>query len=121
MSGDFVRQINEADEHEHHHEFEKSSSSFAYFNCDDRSGFVRKVLGILTFQLGITFGMALLSSSNDSFAAFVLSPWTLVMAVVLLIPTMIALFFCSTFVPLNYILLLVFTLAESILVSSVSA
>ena len=121
MSGDYVRQINEIDHHEYHHETSYKSSKYAIFDCDDRSGFVRKVLGILSFQLGITFGMAFLSSSNETIGAIVSSPWSIVVAMLLLIPTIIALFFFSTVVPLNYLLLLGFTFGESILVSSVSA
>ncbi len=38
-----------------------------YFGCDEQSGFIRKVLGIVSAQLGFTLGMAWLSSYSEGF------------------------------------------------------
>jgi hypothetical protein len=39
-----------------------------YFECDERCGFIRKVLGIVSTQLGFTLAMAWLSSNSEGLA-----------------------------------------------------
>ena len=80
---------------------------------------MRKVLGIVFFQMVFTLSMALYSSFNESFASIVRNPATLVCAVILLFLSMITLLCCdlTRAVPANYFLLFLFTLSQSVLVS----
>lgn len=86
-------------------------------------GFIRKVLGIVFFQLLFTFSLVLYAAFNPSFASSVQSTTVLVTAFVMLIFTTLALFLSglSRTVPFNYLALLVFTLCEALIVSSVSS
>jgi protein lifeguard len=80
---------------------------------------LRKVLGIVFFQMVFTLSMALYSSFNDSFASIVRNPATLISAVLLLFLSMTTLLCCdlTRAVPANYFLLFLFTLSQSVLVS----
>ena len=86
-----------------------------------RLGFIRKVLGILSSQLLLTVFLCLLSMSSTAFLEFQLAHSGIFMVCLLgtiVIPcSMIC--FESTYrkVPTNYIILFIFTLFESYLVS----
>ena len=70
-----------------------------------------------------TFGMALLSSISTGFGAFVGSLPMLIFGIILYFVAFLALL-CGNLtkkVPINYILLFVFTLGESIVVAAMTA
>lgn len=94
---------------------------------DSRLGFVRKVYAILSAQLFVTFGTVLYFSTHKSqVIPLILSPGGKAAAMA----SMVAAFFCPLLFqmrpslqekkPTNFILLSVFTLAESLLVGMIS-
>ncbi|TNV76625.1 hypothetical protein FGO68_gene17586 [Halteria grandinella] len=91
----------------------------AQFERDIRVGFVRKVLGIVGFQLLLTFVIAYKSSADADFATIVRNPLTIIFAVFLVFFSLSALMCCGLTkqVPVNYLLLGLFTLGESLLLS----
>ena len=102
-----------------------SSKPFNYKDENIRSGFIRKVYLILSTQLIITFLFILISFNVKSFREFQrANTWLLWVSIVLTIVLMYALGCYKEIarkVPLNYILLLIFTLAESYVVSFISS
>ena len=92
-----------------------------YWDNEMRIGFIRKVYGILSFQLLITFSMVVLSCTSKSFSNFQVQNTAIffLCLVVSLITSITLICFRSIArsTPLNYILLGVFTLCESYLVS----
>ena len=60
---------------------------------DNHVGFVRKVLGIVSAQMMITFLCAIASSYNPDVGAFFRSPITQIVSLVILCPAMCTLFF----------------------------
>jgi hypothetical protein len=80
------------------------------FDRDVRVGFIRKVLGIVAFQMAMTLSMVVYTSKNDDFTALVRNPATIIFAVILLFLTLSALMCCqlTKTVPTNYILLFFF-------------
>ena len=91
---------------------------------DDQMSFVRKVLGIVTAQMTLTFSMAVASSKYPEFGRFMRDPMLLTLSITAGIMSMIVLF-CSKHarmsVPLNYGLLFVFTWMESMIVAETTA
>lgn len=93
------------------------------FTRDVRVGFVRKVLGIVSFQLLFTLSMVIYSGSTPSFEAFIKNPLILAFGIILsLVPSM-SLLCCNLtrIVPINYIMLFLFTLGESIMVTYITS
>lgn len=91
------------------------------FDLQLRLGFIRKVYGILSAQLLVTFFMVCLSMTT-AFGTFQKqTPGLMILAMVGAIATMIMLMCCSGYVrqvPTNYIVLAVFTVCEAYLVSA---
>lgn len=90
-----------------------------------RLGFIRKVYLILSAQLLITFFFVLIAFLSDSFQQFQRdNVWLVIVCAVVTLITIYALA-CyrkiARSVPINYILLLVFTLAESYIVSYIAS
>lgn len=90
---------------------------------NDRIMFVRKVYSILAVQLSITTLFIVAVQTNKSFRGFMLgSPGVAIGMAVLSIVTCCAIICCfGRTVPINYILLLVFTIAESYGVAGITA
>lgn len=97
--------------------FENAFSSKAI-----RMGFIRKVYGILSVQLAITFGFVLALAGNESAKQWTQrNSWLLFVALAVVFVTMIMLACCGDMArktPHNYICLFIFTLAESFLVGT---
>ena len=90
----------------------------------DKMRFVRKVYSILAAQLSITFVMILLVQVNDSFKFFIYSQSGLPLLItccVLSIVTMFMIVCCfGKSFPVNYFLLLIFTLSESYMIAGIT-
>lgn len=90
-----------------------------------RLGFIRKVYGILSMQLAVTLLFTLVFTLSDRVKTFVFDhPGFIWSAYAITLATIIALACCGNLrreYPTNYILLTVFTLAESYLVGCISA
>ena len=119
--------IGEAHDEHHHAASEHGSAkeepaqhleSKLYQNS--RQGFVKKVYSILCFQLVITAIFVIFSVKSVSFAMFLITHPVLLIITALVSIICIYALACysqvSRSVPINYILLLVFTLCESYLV-----
>ena len=87
---------------------------------ETRFGFIRKVYGILSVQLSITAGFCLAAMYVEWIQKLVMSPALIVCVVVLYIVSICALLCCGLDrkVPVNYALLLVFTVCVSWLVAT---
>jgi len=89
-----------------------------------RLGFIRKVYGIIFFQLLISTGVIYFSITSKFFYQFILSnPSMIYLCFTGVLLTEIPILCCQSVaqkVPLNYILLLIFTLCESYLVASIT-
>eukprot|EP00915_Cephaloidophora_sp_WS-2016_P011160 GHVH01016458.1.p1 GENE.GHVH01016458.1~~GHVH01016458.1.p1 ORF type:complete len:242 (-),score=31.82 GHVH01016458.1:79-804(-) len=83
-----------------------------------RNGFIRKVLAITSTQLLLTSAVTASAMFNERTRFFILQPAVMIGSLIALIAASMALF-CgqSKKYPLNYFLLLIFTLAESVTVS----
>lgn len=90
-----------------------------------RMGFIRKVYSILSVQLAITAAATVAVLTSDKLKLWLYSnPWILIVSMILSIICIYALGCYRTLartVPINYILLGIFTLAESILVAAISS
>ena len=88
-----------------------------------RVGFIRKVLGIVSCQLLFSLSLVLYAAFSPSFEVFIKNPFIAIMAFFLCIVPLMSLLCCNLtrIVPINYMLLFLFTLGESILVSYVSS
>jgi len=90
----------------------------------DQVSFVRKVLGIVCAQMCTTFGFAVASSFYPEVGRFCQDPIMLGCSFIIMIPVLCALF-CSRglreTVPINYALLGIFTICESVSVGSLTA
>jgi hypothetical protein len=87
-----------------------------------RIGFIRKVYGILSFQLSFTLLFSIFAMMIPSLATFLQqSSGLLILASVLSIAILIPLLCCKEFarqVPTNYILLSIFTICEAYMVAT---
>ncbi|XP_046920356.1 glutamate NMDA receptor-associated protein 1 lifeguard isoform X2 [Dermatophagoides farinae] len=85
-----------------------------------RLGFIRKVYGILSVQLAITFGFVFAISGSDKAQEWTRqNSWLMFVALAVVLVTMITLACCGDMArktPHNYICLFLFTLAQSFLV-----
>eukprot|EP01022_Parablepharisma_sp_SALTPOND_P029174 TRINITY_DN72726_c0_g1_i1.p1 TRINITY_DN72726_c0_g1~~TRINITY_DN72726_c0_g1_i1.p1 ORF type:complete len:513 (+),score=27.73 TRINITY_DN72726_c0_g1_i1:86-1540(+) len=88
---------------------------------DERSGFLRKVYGIVTMQLAVTFGLAYLASVSPEFASFACHIATVIVCIVIFITCMIAACCLKNKVPYNYIALFMFTIAMGLLLANLTA
>ena len=86
-----------------------------------RLGFIRKVYSILSVQLVFTCCFCLLAMNSPMFASLFINPTVLIAAIVGYICSICALACCrmDTKVPINFILLGIFTLCTSTLVACV--
>jgi FtsH-binding integral membrane protein len=97
---------------------------FKYEAEDLRMGFIRKVYLILTAQLTLSAIMIGVSVYNDDYKNFMkANPWLIIVCAVVSIVTLYSLV-CYTSVsrkiPLNYILLFLFTVCEAYMTSSIT-
>lgn len=94
-------------------------------NNNDRNGFIRKVYAILSMQLSITTFITGLAVGIEGFRNWMqVNYWFVLLWAVISIITIFALVCCKNNarrVPTNYILLGIFTLAESFLVANFAA
>lgn len=92
-----------------------------YWDTQVRLGFIRKVYGILSVQLTFTFLMCLVSHLSQSFNMFqIANPGFLWISLIGTVVTMICIMCFRSLarnVPTNYILLGIFTLCESYMIS----
>ena len=101
----------------------KIENNGTYAIMNPRQGLIRKVYGILCCQLLLTVLICLLPMYSASFFAFMLSNAgmaLLICAFVMTIVVAIMLFCCFGFarqVPINYVLLTIFTMCEAYMVS----
>ncbi|RWS12393.1 lifeguard-like protein [Dinothrombium tinctorium] len=89
-----------------------------------RLGFIRKVYGILSVQLFISFAFVLIPTVNEHVALFARNnPWLLILSLVIAFGSMITLACCEVHrsFPTNFICLGLFTLAESFMLMAVGA
>ena len=88
-------------------------------------GFIRKVYSILAFQLVFTALMTVVVLTNDSFKMWLYTnPWVLILSSIITVVLIYAIGCYRSVarsVPLNYILLAIFTVCESLLVASISS
>lgn len=98
---------------------------FGFSDQSIRRGFIRKVYSILTVQLLITAGFISFFVFHKPAAAYARSHfWLFIVALIVLIATMIALACCGEVrrkAPMNFILLGLFTVAESFMLGLVSS
>ena len=87
---------------------------------DEKEGYLRKVYGIVTFQLAISFGLAYLASAYEPFGTFCLNPATIITAFVVFIVSLISSLCVKNKVPFNYIALLCFTVSMGLLLSTLT-
>lgn len=94
-------------------------------NTNVRLGFIRKVYAILSLLLLITFVFCIVARFSDEYVAYMQrEPWVVVVASVLVIVLLYTLGCWKTAartVPWNYMLLILFALAQSVLVSYAAA
>lgn len=101
----------------------KIDSNDTFSKMNPRIGFVRKVYGILSCQLLLTVLICLIPMYSNSFKNFMISNSGLALLIIAIVMTFvitILLFCCFGFarrVPINYILLTLFTLCEAYLIS----
>ena len=88
---------------------------------DEKQGFVRKVMGIVTSQLFVTFLGAFIASVSADFGSFCQNPATMTFSLVGLIAGMLFALCLGRKVPWDYLGLLLFTLSMSLLLSAVTA
>lgn len=90
-----------------------------------RLGFVRKVYGILCFQLLLTTLICVISMVSDSFARFQFENYGLMIATCVLSFVIMIAIVCfksvARTVPTNYICLIIFTLCEAYMISFICA
>jgi FtsH-binding integral membrane protein len=104
---------------------EKENEIKAEIDINLRLGFIRKVYGILSVQLLITSLFTLICMSSDSLKLFLLNHVSLFYIIVFFEIIISFVILCirgiSRNVPWNYIILLLFTLAESYIVGFICA
>ncbi len=88
---------------------------------DEQKGYMRKVYGIVTLQLFITFSLAYLASLEPAFGRFCMHPATMIVSFIFLLAGMITALFCHNRVPYNYVALITFTTAMGLIVSACTA
>jgi protein lifeguard len=111
-----------------HADVEKGDTSDVHWQFAERAvrtGFVRKVFGLLGLQLALTAAVASVFVCSASAKAFISSkPWLLMASMITSLVIVVVLSFSESArrsYPKNMVLLFAFTLAESILVGAISA
>ncbi|XP_014235708.1 protein lifeguard 1 isoform X1 [Trichogramma pretiosum] len=98
---------------------------FAFNDVSIRQGFIRKVYSILMLQLLITFGMVALFSFNANAKQFALQHTEIVWICMIVTFVLLIAMACCTNVrrqaPMNFIFLMIFTIAEAVLLGFVSS
>ena len=94
-------------------------------NLSIRLGFIRKVYGILSIQLLITTILCLIAMISKSYQSFLINNISLAYLMIFFTIILPIIIICCpdtmSKVPMNYIILLLFTIAESYLVSFICA
>jgi len=99
-------------------------SDLKQYEQEEHIGFIRKVLGIVTIQMGVTFLFCVISSLNDKAGAFFKHPLTLILSFILLIFCVCAIAASKKnrrTVPLNYFLLAGATVGETCFLAATAA
>lgn len=121
-STDYVLIRDDQHSHNHHEDDGYKHPQDMVFLHDTRLGFLKKVYGILSFQLALTVVACILIASSESLALFFLNPIILILSFVVQLSVLIPLL-CSKklarTVPTNYILLGIFTFAQAIFIGAV--
>ncbi|KAG5860885.1 Protein lifeguard 1, partial [Gonioctena quinquepunctata] len=103
----------------------KLAESFNFDNASIRRGFIRKVYAILSVQLGITLSVICWFLFDRTTQEFVqANPLLLIIWTVIVFVSLIFLACCGDLrrkAPLNYILLILFTVAESFTVGTLTS
>ena len=106
------------------YEDEQDSCIFEFDKPEVRMPFIRKVYAILSVQLIFSAGLVALSVFNNDYRDFVMAyPVVLFTAIILSIILMYALVcykVCARKVPLNFILLSLFTVCEAYMISAIT-
>ena len=95
-----------------------------HYEREEHIGYVRKVLGIVAFQMAFTFLLCIMSSAFTSVGNFFKHPLTLILSLALLIGCVCTITISKekrTTVPLNYILLAGATLGETTFLAATAA
>lgn len=96
-----------------------------FYDGEDRLNFVRKVYSILGVQILITALITLIPMTNEKAAIWMHDNWGLLLAccigTIVISCAMVCFIQLTRQVPINYILLLLFTVLEAYLVASVAA
>jgi FtsH-binding integral membrane protein len=100
---------------------ESAMRSVATTHKDEKEGFLRKVFGIVSFQLVITFIIAFGASASENFGSFCSHPATIIFSLLLLIVGMVCALIFKDKVPWNYCGLISFTVGESFIIASSTA
>ena len=98
-----------------------SSPDYSPMGDDEKEGFVKKVYGIVTIQLTITFLIVYLASAWTPFGNFCTTVPVLVFAIIGFICFLIMAMCVANKVPWNYVALFGFTFSMSFLLSSITA
>ena len=101
-------------------------NGFSKFNDqEDRLNFVRKVYGILGFQLALSAAIVSIPISNDHARYWISDHWGLMVAAmvtaVVVSCTMICCLQLTRVVPINYVLMTIFTVCEAYMLAGVAA
>ncbi|MFH4976454.1 hypothetical protein AB6A40_003163 [Gnathostoma spinigerum] len=98
------------------------ATAVAYANVSIRLGFLRKVLGILTFQLVATTVFCTALYTTHRVREFVQDqPWILMLTLFGSLALLVAMFVNARNVPMNYFLLTAWTMAQSFAVAVIVA
>eukprot|EP00516_Mucochytrium_quahogii_P011226 CAMPEP_0203791564 /NCGR_PEP_ID=MMETSP0100_2-20121128/4710_1 /ASSEMBLY_ACC=CAM_ASM_000210 /TAXON_ID=96639 /ORGANISM=" , Strain NY0313808BC1" /LENGTH=199 /DNA_ID=CAMNT_0050694907 /DNA_START=112 /DNA_END=708 /DNA_ORIENTATION=+ len=89
-----------------------------------RQGFVRKVFGILTLQLGVTFSFTLLCTLHQPTRNYIHhAVWVFILGLVLLAGSLLGILYCEKIkrvYPMNYVVLSAVTLSWTLLLGHLS-
>ena len=106
-------------------DFKSFDTRLKDINLSIRLGFIRKVYGILSIQLLITTILCLIAMISKSYQSFLINNISLAYLMIFLTIILPIIIICCpdtmSKVPMNYIILLLFTIAESYLVSFICA
>ena len=102
----------------------ESDATFSFDETSVRNGFIRKVYAILSVQMLITLGFIALFVFVDPVKDYANeNPWLFILAIVLTFVILFALVCFESLrrsTPINFILLIVFTICESLLLGVIS-
>ena len=106
--------------------YEGLDNGFSKFNDrEDRLNFVRKVYGILGFQLALSAAIISIPMTSDKARIWIDTHWGLMIAAMVLSIvvscTMICCLQLTRMVPINYVLMTIFTLCEAYMLAGIAA